>query len=283
MELSLEGFLDLKEKAPELFKINFISPANPVIWEEGIPVLGIESSRALLSYTGISRPHPDKEGVLVTLDMDFSSVEIKTRKKDEIISKILEETVQDINEFLVTAELYITKEGIKSIKVNSDLDEILKERLGDLLKDLPNQGLNELENYLRKMLEEKLTGSDAINKALQALNIESLSQIQSLEDLEESIKKVQNQAQGQAEVLLKELEGKARAEAEKLKAEADRIKAEAEQKAKEAEAEAQQKKLEAEAAAKAEADRLKKEAEEKARLEAEKLQSQTSKIKVPGF
>ena len=269
LDMDLQGTLDLKKEAQELYHIQFESPENPVSWREGIPALGVESAQAKLSYLGNSYPSPDKEGILISLDMDFTEIEVLLGKQNEIITRIMEETIQDINEFLVTSEILITNKGIKSIKVKSDLDNILKDRLGEILKDLPQQGLNELENILRDMISENLLQSDKLNKALEALNIDSLEQLRSLDDLESRIKEYESQAKGQADALLKEYEDKARAEAVKVKAEADRILAEAEQK-----------KREAEAKAKAEADKKKKEAEAQAKAEAEKLKDS---VKIPGF
>jgi len=277
--MTLGGFLDLKDQAPELFNIQFESPGNPVSWDDGISALGIEAAHAGLSYHGTSRSELNKEGVAVAMEMNFNDIELETSGNDDLISKIILETVSDISSFIVSAELLITKDGIKSLKVNSDIDNILKEKLGDLLKDLPQQGMDELETYLRDLISKELAGSDAVNKALDALNMESLDQLRSLDDLQAAVKKVEDQAQGRADALIKDLQDKAAAEAAKLQAEAA---AEAERLKAEAAAEAARVKAEADAKAKAEADRLKREAEEKARLEAEKLKDQ-NKVKIPGF
>jgi len=277
--MTLDGILNLKDQAPELFNIQFESPENPVSWKEGIPVLGIDSAKAELSYKGTGLSRLETKGVTVNLDLDFSDIEIKTSGKDDILSQTVTDTLNRIKDFMVTATVQITKEGIQSVKVDSEIDKILKQRLGDLIKDLPQQGADKLETYLRKMISERMLGIDGVKNTLNALNLESLDQIRSMEDLQSAVKKLEDQAQGQAAALVKGLQDKAEAEAERIKAEAA---AEAERIKAEAAAEAARKKAEAEAQAKKEAERIKKEAEEKARLEAEKLKSQNP-IKIPGF
>jgi uncharacterized protein (TIGR03545 family) len=262
LDMSLQGFIDLKENAQELFHFTFDSPDNPISWIEGIPELAVESTHAQLSYLGSSYPLPEEKGIVVSLDMDFSEIEIQKGDQDTIIAKVLDETIQEIQEFIVTAELHITEKGIQSIDVKSDLDNILKSRLGDLLKDLPQQGVEELETVLRDMISENLLASDKVNETLENLNIDSLEQLNSLDDLKNQIKAVEDQAKGQTEALLKEYEDQARAEADRLLAEAE------------------QKKKEAEAAAEAEKKKAEAEAEAKAKAEAEKLKDS---IKIPGF
>ncbi|MDC7235182.1 MAG: hypothetical protein PQJ58_18255 [Spirochaetales bacterium] len=267
--MSLDGFLDLKEDASQLFDISFSSPANPADFGDTLSALGIESAGARLSYTGKSIPHPDEEGVLVSLDMDFADLQITLPDKDDITTRLLRETVAEIKEFMVNAEVHIDSNGIQGLRVQSDADKIIKEKLGDLLKDLPSQGAAELEKYIRELVASELKGSEKINEALDQLGLESLSQIRSIEDLEAQVKAYEDEARSRGEDLLKEAEDRARAEAEKLKAEAEAARKEAEAKAA---AEAAKAKAEAEAAAAA----AQKAAEEKAKEEA-------SKIKLPGF
>ncbi|MBF9018761.1 MULTISPECIES: hypothetical protein [unclassified Oceanispirochaeta] len=267
--IDLEGFLDLKEGAPQLFNVNFNSPANPAVFKNGIPALGIDSARAKMTYHGNGIPHPDKEGVLVSLDMDFRDLEISLPDNDDIGTRLIKETVQEIKEFLVSAEIHIDNNGIQNIRVNSDVDKIIKEKLGDLLKRLPAEGAEELESYLRELVSKELLDSNGLTEKLDALGLESLSQIRSIEDLEAQVKEYENKIRNQGDALLKDVEDKARAEAEKLKAEADAAKKAAEEKA-----------AAAAAKAKAEADAAKKAAEEKAKQEAEKA---AGNLKLPGF
>lgn len=242
--IDLGGFLDLKKDAPQLFNVDFESPANPTELKEGLSALGIDSAKADMSFKGNSIPHPEKDGVLVNLDMDFDNLDISIPDKDDITSRLVNETIQEIKEFLVSAQIHIDKNGIQEIQVKSDVDKIIKEKLGEMLKSLPSEGAEELEVYLRDMVSEELLKSDKMSGQLDALEMESLAQIKSIEDLEAQVKEYENKVKDKGDALLNEAEAKA----------------------------------------KAEADAAKKAAEEKARIEADKLKEQAAdKLKLPGF
>ena len=260
--VTTEAFLDLKENAEELFRLDFSSPGNSIPSDIAFPELGINEVDAVLDYIGTARPHPTEEGVLVSLDMDFSQISLGLKDSDDPVSSIILGTLDDIRDILVEAEIHIDEKGIQNLKVNSGIDKILTDSLEGFLEDLPGAGADMLKPLLTELIEEELGSSAALQDAADALGRGSLEQLKDLEALEDRMDSYRNEVQNKGEALVKEYEDKARAEAEVIKAEA-----------------------EAEAARlQAEADRKAKEAEEKAKAEAEKkLQEEASKIKLPGF
>ncbi len=241
--VTLDGFLDLREDSGELFRLSFTSPGGKAEIKEGLSALGIETAEAELSYTGTGAPSPEGDGVLVSLDMTFSDLKFDMPEDQDMMGSIIQETLQDIQSFLVSSEILIDGKGIQEISVSSDIDRVLQQKLGDLISELPSQGSEMLEPYLRDMLSSQLQENEKLNSSLDALNIQSLDQINSIEALQEKVDELRNDAEDRADAIKDE-----------IKAEADAAKAEAEA-----------------AAAKAKAD-----AEAKAREEA-------SKIKLPGF
>lgn len=261
-EVSGEGFLDLKEEADELFLLDFRSPGNALPGDIAFPDLGIEKVDALLDYVGTARPHPEGEGVLVSLDMDFSQISLRLGMADDPVSSIVRETLEGIEDFLVEAEIHIDGTGIRNLKVDSGIDKVLKDSLEGVLDELPAAGAEMLRPLLTAMIEEELGATGALEDAADALGISSLEQLKDMEALEDRMDSYRDDLQNRGEALIREYEDKARAEAEALKAEA-----------------------EAEAARlRAEAERKAKEEEERAKAEAQKkLEEEASKLKLPGF
>ncbi len=249
--VSSEGFLNLKEEAEELFRLDFSSPGHPLPSDIAFPDLGIDKADALLDYSGTARPHPDEEGVLVSLDMDFSQIRLSVEDADDPVSAIVLSTLENIEDFLVEAEVHIDDKGIRGLKIDSPVDRILIDSLEGFLDELPAAGAQMLKPLLTEMIEEELGASDALEDAADTLGISSMEQLKDMEALENRVKDYRD-----------ELGNKARAEADALKAEA-----------------------EAEAARlQAEAERKAKEEEEKAKAEAQKkLEEEAKKIKIPGF
>ncbi len=249
--VALDGFLDMREDAEEMFLLNFSSPGGSAELNDGMSALGIESARADLTYSGTGMSNPDGEGVLVSLDMNFNNAEFEMPDDPDMIATLISDTLEDLQSFLVSAEILMDGKGIQSIAVSTDIDRVLQDRLGDLIDELPSQGADALESYIRNMISDDLLTSEKLASSLDALGIESLDQINSMEELQAKVDELKNQAEDRGDAILNEAEEKARAEAEAAKAEA-------------------------EAKAQAEADAAKAEAEEK-------LKEEASKIKLPGF
>ncbi|MDC7241519.1 MAG: hypothetical protein PQJ50_14280, partial [Spirochaetales bacterium] len=249
--VALDGFLDMREDAEEMFLLNFSSPGGSAELNDGMSALGIESARADLTYSGTGMSNPDGEGVLVSLDMNFNNAEFEMPDDPDMIATLISDTLEDLQSFLVSAEILMDGKGIQSIAVSTDIDRVLQDRLGDLIDGLPSQGADALESYIRNMSSDDLLTSEKLASSLDALGIESLDQINSMEELQAKVDELKNQAEDRGDAILNEAEEKARAEAEAAKAEA-------------------------EAKAQAEADAAKAEAEEK-------LKEEASKIKLPGF
>lgn len=203
-KVKMEGFVDLKENAEELFNLNFESLENKVPWEDGVPSLGIDSVLTSLSYSGTGRSHPEKEGILLSLDMDFSDIELMKSGSNKTISNIIEETMNEVESFLVSPEIHISKQGIESIIVSSDIDRIIQRSLGDFVKDLPQKGQAEVEAYLREDLAKQLSENEKTRALTESLNQESLDQLEDLKQIETRMLEYKQQIIKQGEELLED-------------------------------------------------------------------------------
>jgi uncharacterized protein (TIGR03545 family) len=260
--ISLDGSLDMRSDSDTPFSMKIISPLNPILLDKGIPFLNISRMNAVADIMGESLTIKDKSIVLTNFDISLSALEIEQTDVDSIISQTIKDLLDDIDNIDLKAEIFVSPEGLEDVNVWSGFDDIFADSIGDYLDELTEDIQAELQESFSAYITPFFEENEVLQSAVTALDIESVEQISSVEDLENILDNKQ-----------KELESKSSSITSGLEAD---VQSQLDEKEAQAQAEADK--------AKAEADKAKAEAEKQAQDEAAKLlENATDKIKLPGF
>jgi len=257
--VNLDGEVDLREEAGTPFRMNIRSPGNPLVLDEGIPALQISRLDCTADIAGVSVTPEEGSGILTTLEIGLKEIGIMQDQEEGIIAGAVREILGEMEQVELTAEILVTREGLEEIRVRSDVDEILSEKVGAYLRQLAEDMEAELRSSLTEFLIPYLEENEALQSALNVLGVESLEQISDVKAMESLLKEKQAELENRAQAILDDLEAEARKQLE-----------EAEARARE---EAEKARLEAEKKAQEEADRLLEEAEKQI----------PGKVRLPGF
>lgn len=256
--ISLDGLIDSRKEAPIPFSMDIRSPENSLFLEKGIPALKVNelSSRADISGSAVSQK--DSRTLLTALDISLSEIMIRQDDPGDFIARTVKSILDDIPRAQMTADILVGRDGLKEVRVKTDLDEILSDRIGEYLKEQAGEITEKLKESLMDFLSPYWEENQAVQSAADALGVESLDQISSVNDLEKLMQTKQDELNNQAGVLRDQAQAEIDKAAAQARAEADKL----------------------EAQARAEADRREAQAKEEA---AGVLEDAAKKIKIPGF
>jgi len=261
-DIYIDGFLDMRSDSDTVLEMNITVPDNPLEIEKGIPALSIRNMNTIADINGKTTAEKGSSSVLTELVVKLSDITIE----QESNSGFLAETIRDIfsrsESIQLIGEILINQNGIESVSMKTDFDKLINDSVGEFLADLQERITGELRDNLLSFINPMLENNEFLASSLDALGLQSLDQISSVNQLEELLDSKIGELENEAERVVAELKARAEAEAEKLRAEAE---AEAARVQAEAEAEAARVQAEAEAAAASAVDKAK------------------DKIKLPGF
>lgn len=216
--IKMDGVLDLRSDSEIPFLLKIESPGNLVSLKEGIPFLNISSLSSKADISGVSKTVKDKNAVMTALDITLTELDIQQENEEGFISETIKDVLDDLERIDLRAEILISRDGLEEIEVQSDLDDILSDRIGEYMKELSEGMEEDLRNSLSEYISPYLKENQVLQSSLTALEIESLDQISSVDDLEKILDDKQNELEKQTGSILAEKE----AEAAKLKADAEK-------------------------------------------------------------
>ena len=228
--LELKGILDLRSGAEEVFMMALEGPSRPFALDREVEALQLARLSGAVSFQGDTRYRSSDEKLLTALDLTFTGVETLpsgTGVLSDAVSRILGQ----MDRVEMETRIVTGFEEVESVKVFTDLDELLADRVGDYLEEKAAELAEELRTRLKEYLEDQLAEQEMLQSALDSLGVESLDQISTLEGLETVLNDKKKEVEAAANAYRKELEAEARARIEEAEAQARK---EAERKAREA-------------------------------------------------
>lgn len=263
--ITLDGIVDGRSDALQPFSMKILSPSNTLELNDGISTLQIKRLKSKADISGTSYSVPEEKGIMTEFAVQLKDIEIVQKDPDSFLAEAVLDIITTIETVDVEAEIFVTRSGIEKIRVKTDLDKILSDKIGDYIKGMADKYEEELREYLTDYISDYLKGNELLMSAMDAIGADSLDQLSSVEGMKSLLDNQIDKIESEKQAIIDQ--------AEKLKAEAEaRIKAEADAAARKAREEADRLKAEAEAA------------EKKAEEEAEKaLQDAADKLKIPGF
>ena len=216
--IKMDGILDMRSDSEIPFRMEIESPENLVSLEDGIPVLNISSLSSKADISGVSITVKDENTVLTTLEISLTELDIQQENEEGFISETLKDVLDDLERIDLRAEILISRNGLEEVKVQSDLDDILSDRIGEYLEEMSKGMEEELRNSLSEYISPYLEENQVLQSSMTALGIESLDQISSVDDLERTLDDKRNELENETTSIIAEKE----AEAAKLKAEAEK-------------------------------------------------------------
>lgn len=216
--VKMDGVVDMRSDAGIPFRVEIESPENTVSLKDGIPFLNISSLSSKADISGVSIAVKDENTVLTTLEISLTELDIAQENEEGFISETLKDLLDDLGSIDLLAEILISRNGLKEVKVQSDLDDILSDRIGAYLKDMSKGVAEELRNSLSGYISPYLEKNQILQSSLKALDADSLDYVSSVDDLKITLDDKQNELKKQTGSILEEQE----AEASRLKAEAEK-------------------------------------------------------------
>ncbi len=185
--ISLNGFIDMRAEAERQFEMEISSPSNFISLEEGIPSLKIKKLSSMTDVSGVSVVSDKQDGVITTIDISMKDIEIEQSDKDDFVSNVIKETLNDIDQVDFKADIFADKKGIKDIKVSSNIDNILSKRMGEYINEIAAAKKEELKAELQNYIAPSLKENESLQSSMEKLRIESLDQIDSLNSMQNTL------------------------------------------------------------------------------------------------
>lgn len=205
------GFLDLREKGSELFSLDVSGSGIPVDLPGGIPALSVNSLKSRAQIAGEIKSS-DRSGMVESLmQIALEDIKIGQDEKGGFLKDAVGTIFESNNSLELTGFLEMSDQGLESVRVETDFDEILSNSVGAYLSDLENKALAELESRLMDYLSPALSENEVLARGLDQLGIQSVSQVSSVDGMESILngkrKELENRAGSLAESLKSEAEG----------------------------------------------------------------------------
>ncbi len=193
--IKLDGILDLRTDSEISFLMEIESPGNFLSMEEGIAVLNISNLNSNAEFIGESKTSKEKNTVITTLDIILTEIVIEQENEEGFLSEAVKDILSDMNSIDLRAEIGINRDGLETVKVLSDLDDILSERIGGYIKDKADDTEEELRVSLEEYLSSSLEDNQTLQSSLAALDVKSLDQISSVNNMENQVNKLKSDAE----------------------------------------------------------------------------------------
>lgn len=188
--INLDGVLDLRTDSEIPFFMKIESSGNSLSMEEGIAVLNISSLNSKVEFIGESKTIIEKNTVITTLDIILTEIKIEQGNEEGFLYEAVQDILSDMNSIDLRAEILISRDGLETVKVLSDLDDILSDRIGGYIKEKANNTEEELRDSLEQYISSSLEENQILQSSLATLDVRSLEQISSVNDVENQINKI---------------------------------------------------------------------------------------------
>ena len=156
--------------------MNIVSPENSLKMDDGIPALQIDSLKSKAAITGESYTIQSEDALMTKLNIQLSSIVIE-QSNEGFIAEAVMDIMNEIDRVELEADVLVSRKGIEKIDIQTDLDNILADKMGDYLKDLADKMEEDLREYLTDFLKPYLENNEALQKVMETLGVESLEQL----------------------------------------------------------------------------------------------------------
>ncbi len=194
-DIKLNGFLDMRSEAERQFEMKIISPSNSISLDKGIPSLKIKKLSSLTDIRGESIVSDNLDGVVTTLDILMNDIVIEQVDKDGFISTVIKDILDNVDQVDLKVKILAGSRGIKNIKVSSSIDKILVGKMGEYINKIAAAKKEELKTELLNYIAPSLKENEALNVSMDKLGVESLSQIDSLNGMQNILNTKQDEIQ----------------------------------------------------------------------------------------
>ncbi|MEA1911030.1 MAG: hypothetical protein U9N32_05030 [Spirochaetota bacterium] len=212
----LDGFWDMRSETVMPFSMEIGSSGNYVTLDEGISFLNISSLSTIAGINGTSITQEDRKAIFTILDISLTELDVHQIEKEGFLSKALTDTFANTEKIDIRAEILINRNGMEKIKVSSDFDTILSDSVGAYLDDMTKGMGAELEKSLSNYLSPYLVDNEVLESSLTELDLQSIDQISSANDLEDKTDSLIKEQKDEAAKLKSAAEEKIQDKAVKL-------------------------------------------------------------------
>ncbi|MBI9098748.1 MAG: hypothetical protein JEY91_09735, partial [Spirochaetaceae bacterium] len=191
-----------------------------------------QSLSSRTAITGTTTAARGEKGVLTELFVDLTDINIDQGGTTGFLADTIKDIFSSRNSLLLTGEVLISRDGIESVSVKTDFDKLINDSVGEFISDLQERITAELEDNLLEYLNPMLEDNQLLASSLDALGVQSLEQISSVNQLQTVLNNKVSELENKGNSITAELQAQAEAEVARVQAEADaaaaRAKAQAE-------------------------------------------------------
>ena len=206
--IEIEGRLDLRDESDTLFDMSLSLPGLPVSMEDGIPTLSINSLTAGAAIKGIASSQRDSGIVITKLDVFMKEIVIE-QSADNFLSRTVSGIFENSGDIQLEGIIAMSSSGIDSITVETSLDDLISDGVGDYLAELEDNVMGDLENNLLAYIGPQLEQNQILSSSMDALGIQSIEQINSVNSLEKILDDKVSEVENRAEAIVAEVSAQA--------------------------------------------------------------------------
>jgi len=211
--LRSELSIDTRDSAEFFMESNTDIAELPVQISEGLNTLSIASMQAVSDNSIQLSLKPDLSGE-GSANILLSGMEITYSDTESIVGNALSQILRDIDSAVIEADFGFADGTLTDLKVRSDLDQLLGERLGEYAREQADQAAEEAEKLFYDYIEDELAANESLNREISRQGSELIDDIRATESLETAIEErkeaLKAKAQAEVEQKAKELKDQAK-------------------------------------------------------------------------
>lgn len=208
----LDGYIDMRSDSVSVFEMNIDAPDNHFRLDRGIPALSISSISSSAEISGKSSALRGDSSLFTELNVNLKNIAVDQSDSSGFLSDTIGNLFRTNNSLQLTGEIEVSSDGVESVAVKTDFDRIIHNSVGEYLSDLEGTITRELKADLLSYINPQLENNEILASSLDALGVDSLEQISSVNRIEALLDEKISELEGQADAVIAGIKAEAEAQ-----------------------------------------------------------------------
>lgn len=210
--------IDAREGSTGLMKSSSELKAYPVEISEGLETISLDSLQAESDSRFRLSMQPDLSGEggaeISLTNLQIGVADTDSSETGSMVGEAISEILGSTDSVRITVSFGFAEGAINRMKISTDIDEQLNDRIGEYAREQAEKAAAEIETAFYDYIEEELAASDMLSDEISQQGRELVENIRSADDLDTAIAEqraaLKSRAQEEVEKQTEELKDKAK-------------------------------------------------------------------------
>jgi uncharacterized protein (TIGR03545 family) len=215
-DVTFDGFIDIRKASDKLLSFTFSINNYPLDVEKGLGPLGISGLKADAAFSTdfLMTKENQASGIL---SVSLSNIDTGLIDETNEISKNIYQILSTAGKIYINADYSFREDGSVQLSAESNIDKLIAERVGQMIKELVETGKTRLKNELDSRIDLLLKENKTLYAAFKDIenvldgNIDDLNGFDSIinkkyKNIEAKLKEIQKKAGNQIKDIIPDLD-----------------------------------------------------------------------------